>query len=446
MAWLGRRFDFFGDSPGWEVAFSNPMWTREPWSVDFDDATPGEIPATVLSALAHRLEHSPGQAFHPAPGWEGALAVLREGGWALGQRDGHDVLLAPDRLAALTRSLHDEGAPTVLTSAAASGTWKVTFSPHAPGFLLHSAAAALLRPAVRSADQVPAAHRERMSVEPLPPLPGPRVLVSPRYLAGPGARRPQPPSPSALWRATGPGKVVSSCGRVRVEGKPEDGLLAWVRPHPLDFNAEWRASFTPNTPGEITDAWLDFLTDSVAADLDLGTEATFIQDADMTLGEAVEPLLSAGWSAYSDTTCLRLVAPGGYASASIPHGRAKDFPRTTTAEALASSLRWGADFAATGAPGRWHADLSGRTPTHLVRALAAAVADPDPLPRDSGRIPKQLLTSVRFAAASPELSPTAAASRVRSLHAAPPAHTAPTSPQRSPGPTDLSARRAARTR
>ncbi|GLW58204.1 hypothetical protein [Kitasatospora phosalacinea] len=447
MAWLARRVDLLGDSPGWEVDFSNPTWTRDPWWFAFDDATPGEVTATVLPDLAHRPEHSPGEAFRPAPGWDGALALLREGGWALGQRDGHDVLLAPDRLAALTRSLHDEGAPTVLTGAAAHGTWKVTFSSHAPGFLLHSAAAALLRPAVRSPDQVPAAHRERMSLEPLPPSPGPRVLVSPRYLAGPGARGPQPPSPSALWHATEPGQVVSSCGRARVEASPEGGLRVYASPHPLDINSAWRARFTPNTPVEITDAWLeDFLTDSVAADLDLGTAGTFVRDADMMLGEAVEPLTSAGWSAYSDATCLRLLAPGGYASASIPHGRAPHHPSTTTAEALASPLRWGADFDVTAPTGRWHAHLTDHTPPHLVRALISELTDPAALPRDSDRIPRQLLTSVRLASIPPDLSPAAAASRVRSLHAGLPLHTDPSDPQRSPAPTDLSAGRAVRTR
>ncbi|QKW20603.1 DUF317 domain-containing protein [Kitasatospora sp. NA04385] len=446
MAWLGRRFDLLGESPGWELEFSNPMWTRRPWWFAFDDATPGEVTATVLSDLAHRLEYASGQACYPAPGWGGALAVLREGGWALGQRDGHDVLLAPDRLAALTRSLYDESAPTVLTGAADHGTWSVTFSPHAPAFLLHSAAAALLRPAVRPTDQVPAAHRERMSLEPLPPSPGPRSLVSPRYLAGPADRGPMPPRLSDLWHAAKPGQVVSPCGRARMETSPEGGLRVYANPHPLDINVAWRARFTPNTPSEITDAWLEHLTDSVAADIDLGTDFTYVQGGDMTLGEAVDPLTSAGWSAYSDATCLRLRAPGGYASASIPHGRAPHSPQTTIAEALASPLRWGASFDVTAPSGRWHAHLTSLTPPHLVRALITELADPAPLPRDAGRIPRQLLTSVRLAAASPPLSPAAAASRVRSLHTAPSPGTAPAAPRPTPQAADQSARRTAHTR
>ncbi|MFJ4676901.1 hypothetical protein [Kitasatospora sp. NPDC088783] len=445
-AWLTRRFDFFGDSSGWEVDISDPTWTRVPWSVSFDDAAPGEITATVLSTLAHRLEYSPWDAYHPAPGWDGALAVLCEAGWALGQRDGHDVLLAPDRLAALTRPLHSDNPSTVLTGAASHGTWKVTFSSHAPAFLLHSAAAALLRPALRSAAEVPSAHQERMSLEPLPPSPGPRVLVSPRYLAGPAARGPLPPRPSGLWHAAESGQVVSSCGRARVTGSPEDGLRVSARPKPLDFNSEWRAHFTPSTPAEITDDWLDFLTDSVAADIDLGTAYTFSQEEDITLGEVVEPLTSAGWSAHSGATRLRLVAPGGYASASISHGRGLNFPQTTTAEALASRLQGGADFYVSGAPGRWQAHLSRLTPPYLVRALVSVLADPAPLLRDGDRIPRQLLTSVRLAATAPQLSSAAAASRVRSRRTAPAPGTAPADPRRTPPAADPPARRTTHTR
>ncbi|MEV7122895.1 hypothetical protein [Kitasatospora griseola] len=439
MARLARRFD----SSGWAVDISDPTGTRDLWSVRFDDAAPGEITATVLSALAHRLEYAPWDAYYPAPGWEGALAVLREGEWTLGQRDGHDVLLAPDRLTAFTRSLHDESAPTVLTGAAAHGTWAVTFGPHTPAFLLHSAAAALLRPAVRSVAEVPDAHRERMAVEPLPPLPGPRALVSPRYLAGPATRGPLPPRPSDLWCFTEPGQVESSCGRARVVGSPEGGLRVIARPNRLDFNSEWTARFTPSMPFEITDAWLEHLTDSVAADIDLGTEYTFTSDEGMTLGEVVEPLTSAGWSAHSDATVLRLVAPGGYASASIPHGLG--FPRTTTADALAGRLRWGADFDATSASGHWNAHLSSSTPPHLVRALALVLIDPAPVPRDGDRIPRQLLGSVRLAAAAPELSPAAAASRIRGLTATAASNPTPADSSRPPKSADRLAP-AARTR
>ncbi|MCX4758752.1 DUF317 domain-containing protein [Kitasatospora purpeofusca] len=152
----------------WDVTVPSRHWTRSGWTAAFDDHAPSEIAAAVLYALAHALQHQPQEVLYAMPGPDAALGVLVRAGWAPQHRDGHEVLLAPDRLGALTRPLGSEDAPTVLTGAAERGTWTVTFSSRTPAVLLQTAAATLLRPAVRPLDDLPTAHRLRVSADPAP--------------------------------------------------------------------------------------------------------------------------------------------------------------------------------------------------------------------------------------------------------------------------------------
>ncbi|MFD0259034.1 DUF317 domain-containing protein [Kitasatospora indigofera] len=437
---LARR----ADPARWEVTAPDHhrLQPRSRWTATFDDHAPSEIAAAFLYTLAHGLEHTPLPLLYPAPGRDAALGVLRHAGWTFQQRDGHEVLLAPDRLAALTRPLASDDAPTVLTGAAEHGTWSAAFSSRTPAVLLQAATATLLRPAVRPLDDLPTTHQERILVEAVPSRPAHRALVSPRHLAG-SADSAAPPlsNVSALWHRARRGRAESSCGRVRVEAGPDLGVLVTAGPDGPQHRLGWSAEFTSAVPPEITGAWLDSLTDSVAADIDLGTQATFTPGPGMSIGDAVEPLTAAGWITHTDDADLHLVSPDGHATARITHGLLT--PGTTTADACARTAHWGASIDVTGAPGhRWRAAVSPHTPLHLVRALTAAVADPAPVARSVDRIPAQFLSTVRLDAADASLSPAARASRSRSPATAVVTAPRPAEAHQSAGPLDLPARRA----
>ncbi|MCG6496949.1 DUF317 domain-containing protein [Kitasatospora sp. A2-31] len=396
----------------WDVTVPSRHWTRSGWTATFDDHAPSEIAAAVLYALAHALQHQPQEVLYAMPGPDAALGVLGRAGWAPQHRDGHEVLLAPDRLGALTRPLGSDDAPTVLTGAAERGTWTITFSSRTPAVLLQTAAATLLRPAVRPLDELPTAHRLRVSADPAPLWSAHRALVSPRRLAGAGTGSTPLPAASALWHRTRPGRVESSCGRALVTTAPGQDLKVSAGPQGPGHRLAWTTEFSGAVPSEITTAWLRDLTDSLTADIDLSTEATFVPGPGMSVGDAIEPLTAAGWIAHADDADLHLVAPDGHTSARITHGLLT--PATTVSDALAHTTHWGASIDVTGAPGHhWRIGLSSLTPLHLVRAAALAVTDPDPVVRRPDRIPAQFLGAVHVGPPAAGCSPAALAARSR---------------------------------
>ncbi|MFE7782176.1 DUF317 domain-containing protein [Streptomyces nigrescens] len=56
---------------------------------------------------------------------------------------------------------------------------------------------------------------------------------------------------------------------------------------------------------------------------------------------------------------------------------------------------------ATANSARWHATFSTRTPSHLIAATAAALADPTPVPRYEAEMPKRNLTAARVTPVPP---------------------------------------------
>ncbi|MGW2544720.1 DUF317 domain-containing protein [Kitasatospora sp. NPDC001574] len=391
----------------WEVTVPSPHLPGSRWSAVFGDRAPAEIASSFLHALAHALEHEPQEVLYAPPGRDAGIGVLRQGGWTSSETNDHDVLFAPDRLAVLTRPLTTD-APTVLTGPTELGTWTVTFSSRTPAPLLQTAAATLLRPALRPVDQVPAAHRGRLSVVPVLPGPAHRALVSPRRLAGPGTEAVPLPDISALWHRTGPQRVDSSCGRARIATPPGGGLRADAGPAGPGQRLAWHTEFTGAVPPEIATAWLDSLTDSLSADIDLGTDASVVPGPGTSIGEAIEPLTSAGWHLYTDDADLHLVARDGHTTARITHGLLG--PSTTTAQALAHTAHWGVRVDSAGSPGhRWHATASSLTPLHLVHALALAVTDPAPVLRHPDHLPARHRAVLRVVTADRPLSPAARA-------------------------------------
>ncbi|MEU9074537.1 DUF317 domain-containing protein [Kitasatospora sp. NPDC048538] len=149
----------------WRVTAPSPI-APAAWSIDFDDRTPSEITAAVLYTLAAYEENAPAAVLgSESSGHAAAFGILHGAGWPPQRRDGHQVALAPDRLAALARPLFGESADTVLTGAADTGTWNVVFSDRTPSVLLQSAATELLQPALRRPAELPVRHRDRMTLE-----------------------------------------------------------------------------------------------------------------------------------------------------------------------------------------------------------------------------------------------------------------------------------------
>ncbi|WP_432144297.1 DUF317 domain-containing protein [Streptomyces sp. bgisy084] len=57
------------------------------------------------------------------------------------------------------------------------------------------------------------------------------------------------------------------------------------------------------------------------------------------------------------------------------------------AELSGYQSRWSTSGGRNGYSARWHATFSTRTPSHLIAATAAALADPTPVPRYEAEMP-----------------------------------------------------------
>ncbi|MEU3573219.1 hypothetical protein AB0E96_33050 [Kitasatospora sp. NPDC036755] len=138
------------------------------WSIGFCHQVPAEITRALLDEAAAGTRHTPG--FPTSTGrlvGHHARAALLAAGWSGHHRDGYELVSAPDRRAALTFPLEAPSSEVMLTGAADTGTWTIRFTPMAPEPLLTAAVRALLGPAVRRADQLPARHRNLLTTQPV---------------------------------------------------------------------------------------------------------------------------------------------------------------------------------------------------------------------------------------------------------------------------------------
>ncbi|MCG6497055.1 hypothetical protein [Kitasatospora sp. A2-31] len=138
------------------------------WSVGFCHQVPAEITRALLNEAATGIRHAP-DLFAGTGRLVGqhARAALLAAGWSGHQRDGYELVSAPDRHAALSFPLDAPGSEVMLTGAAEKGTWTVRFGATAPEPLLTAATAALLAPVVRLAGQLPARHRDLLTTQTL---------------------------------------------------------------------------------------------------------------------------------------------------------------------------------------------------------------------------------------------------------------------------------------
>ncbi|MET8623699.1 hypothetical protein ABZW30_08075 [Kitasatospora sp. NPDC004669] len=396
----------------------------EPWSVSFDEQAPSEITASVLYAVAYGLDQWPGLVLYGEAGRQAAFDVLDRAGWSALTHDDHWVAVSPDRLASLAVPLAGSK-DSVLSGSAGHGTWSITFSPTAPAFLSQRAAVALTRtaPVLRHARDLPAAHLPHLTTTaaPEPPRHG---AVAPRYLAGRGAdQRPPHLATERHWshqRSDDGGIMTSPCGRLMVQYGDRDTpwpLLVDASPgrrrSPLDYG-EWRAAFSPGTPHEIAEEFINAVADRLPAGTNHSAQVN--TDSGLTLGEAIAPLTAAGWHTRLDRGTIALLSPDGHASAHIDHG-CGPVHGLALAEILTQDRHFGASIDVSGAPAAsWRAVLTGGAPVHLVQAMATAVANPRPVFRSALDLPSQFRSAATTATRHPE-RPASLAARMRTIPA-----------------------------
>ncbi|MFI5525253.1 DUF317 domain-containing protein [Streptomyces platensis] len=76
-------------------------------------------------------------------------------------------------------------------------------------------------------------------------------------------------------------------------------------------------------------------------------------------------------------------------------------PLDHQAELSGYQYRWSASGGRDGYRSSWHATFTIHTPSHLIAVTATALADPTPVPRYEGEIPKRNLTAARVTPVPP---------------------------------------------
>ncbi|WP_069628750.1 DUF317 domain-containing protein [Streptomyces niveus] len=207
------------------------------------------------------------------------------------------------------------------------------------------------------------------------------VLVSPRYLAGPGLEQPSHAAAfawssltNADWSTytpdSGPLLCASPCQLVRTARLPnqadswrtavyEDALVA----------AWWTATWSAETPVELIADFHHALAEAHAT----GTLHSHTGATDVSL-----PLLTANWRHTVDGRGERFTDPTGLAKVTnhrLRHGG--EAWRLTVLPETRGSCRWSASF-------------SRQVPNVLVAAVTASLVAATPVHRTAGQLPKEL--------------------------------------------------------
>ncbi|MFE4664565.1 DUF317 domain-containing protein [Streptomyces sp. NPDC056716] len=217
------------------------------------------------------------------------------------------------------------------------------------------------------------------------------VYVSPRHLAGatgmgdPGLQ----PALDAGWETSGDdlGNAYISAPdhRIRIGFLPEgdDDALWKIAAYERAFAApRWAAAFSDTCPEEFVSAFITELVPLHETDGNafLQSGIGYRRDA----SPALMPLLDAGWTVDEQDRLLEVRSPDGLAGAWYDR-RTLDHDR----ELVTNYTRWGMWGGAS--YGRWYAVFSSHTPTRLIAATAAALADPAPVVRWTGALSRNTL-------------------------------------------------------
>ena len=214
------------------------------------------------------------------------------------------------------------------------------------------------------------------------------VLVRPRYLAGSNGTGDAGFAPVAHWPHhyldDGPCQllVTSPDQRIRIGWFGDDFELWKITAAEDALSApRWTATFNHVTPAEIVAGLTSALArDYAEADAADGN-ARFLKSPSYSWPDNVQPLLDAGWKrdGGAELGTVEIIAPDSQAGILIdkrPSG-----PDAEAVELWAGPPGWGT---------RAEVVFTARTPSHLIAATAAAMADAGPVVRERHQLHRQV--------------------------------------------------------
>lgn len=225
------------------------------------------------------------------------------------------------------------------------------------------------------------------------------VLVSPMYLAGSDGTGHAGFAPVSHWPHhylnEGPCQllVTSPDQRIRIGWFGDDYELWKISASPEAVSApRWTATFNHVTPAEIvaglTTALAHDYTESDAYD----GNGPFLASPSTRWADAAQPLIDAGWTrdGGAELGTVEIIAPDDQAGILIDRRRSR--PAAEAVELWAGPPGWGT---------RAEALFSARTPSHLIAATAAAMADSAPVVRERHRIHHKVAHLVSLTSVGP---------------------------------------------
>ncbi|MFD7130587.1 DUF317 domain-containing protein [Streptomyces sp. NPDC059894] len=230
------------------------------------------------------------------------------------------------------------------------------------------------------------------------------VLVSPMYLAGTGGTGEAGFAPVAHWPHhhldEGPCQLVvtSPDHRIRIGWFGDDFELWKITAAEESVAApRWTATFNQVTPPEIVAGLTTALARDYAESDAYDANARFLARPSYRWADAVRPLTDAGWTrdGGAESGTVEIVAPDGQAGILIDNRLSGWDDETVTL--WAGPLGWGT---------RAEAVFTAGTPSHLIAATAAVMAESAPVVRERHQIDRRVehlvtLTPVASAAEPP---------------------------------------------
>ncbi|MFF0714032.1 DUF317 domain-containing protein [Streptomyces bauhiniae] len=225
------------------------------------------------------------------------------------------------------------------------------------------------------------------------------VLVSPMYLAGSNGTGDAGFAPVAHWPHhyldEGPCQllVTSPDQRIRIGWFGDDFELWQISAATEAASAtRWTATFNNVTPAEIVASLTTALArDYAEADPSDG-HGRFLADPSVYWADAVQPLLDSGWTRGipSKPLTVEVIAPDGQAGAVIDTVSSWDDETVTL---WAGPPGWGT---------RAEAVFTARTPTHLIAATAAVMANAAPVVRERHQVAREMEHLVTLTPVAPD--------------------------------------------
>ncbi|MDJ1136245.1 DUF317 domain-containing protein [Streptomyces iconiensis] len=250
------------------------------------------------------------------------------------------------------------------------------------------------------------------------PDPDTTVHVSPVYLAGEGSAEPAlRPLLDAGFRheydALGNARLTSPAQHHQVDYMPR-GLtqVQWkISEGPDRYTPPtWQATFTDNTPPEIVAAF----TTALAQDASPWPGGRRPKSDDV-----LRPLADAGWRRHESAWEIAFTSPDHLANISFDTMPGQPLDPDYEPWLLSAGRDLGHSY-------DWYAAFTTHTPTHLVTATAARLADPAPVPRTDAHPLHPSVTVTEAPARTTAFR--AAAARSRTTAPAAPGPSAPTTP------------------